>query len=124
MEQYGNIMYFWPDEVKAKVYGDEYTTPSREELEKALKIAEDAIRKEYGEDALTRLGEYEVGFMHRRIDDRVEGNRFQMDWDIMFSTDTQYISDGYRVKFVILLFTDGTEEIHELSVGPANMGNG
>ena len=124
MEQYGNIMYFWPDEVKAEVYGDEYTTPSREEYEKALKIAEDAIRKEYGEDALTQLGEYEVGFMHRRIDDRAEANRFQLDWDFMFSTDTEYISDGYRVKFVQLLFTDGTEEIRELSVGPANMGNG
>ncbi len=124
IEQYGDIMYFRPDDVKAKVYGDEYTTPSREEYEKALKTAKDAIRKEYGEDALTRLGEYEVGFMHRRIDDRVEGNWFQLDWDFMFSTDTQYISDGYRVKFVILLFTDGTEEIRELSVEPANMGNG
>ena len=117
-------MYFWPDEVKAEVYGDDYSTPSNEEYEKALKIAEDAIREEYGEDALTRLGEYKVGFMHRRIDDRAEGNRFQLDWDFMLSTDTEFISDGYRVKFVQLLYTDGAEEILELSVGPANMGNG
>ena len=124
IEKYGSVMYFWPDEVKAEVYGDDYMTPSSEEYEKALKIAEDAIREKYGEDALTRLGEYKVGFMHRRIDDRAEGNRFQLDWDFMFSTDTDYLSDGYRVNFVQFLFTDGTEEICELVVGPANMGNG
>jgi len=124
IEKYGSVMYFWPDEVKAEVYGDDYMTPSSEEYEKALKIAEDAIREKYGEDALTRLGEYKVGFMHRHIDDRAEGNRFQLDWDFMFSTDTEYLSDGYRVNFVQFLFTDGTEEICELVVGPANMGNG
>ena len=124
IEKYGSVMYFWPDEVKAEVYGDDYMTPSSEEYEKALKIAEDAIREKYGEDALIRLGEYKVGFMHRRIDDRAEGNRFQLDWDFMFSTDTDYLSDGYRVNFVQFLFTDGTEEICELVVGPANMGNG
>ena len=99
-------------------------SPSSKEDEKAQKIAEDAIREKYGEDALTRLGEYKVGFMHRRIDDRAEGNRFQLDWDFMFSTDTEYLSDGYRVSFVQFLFTDGTEEICELVVRPANMGNG
>ena len=62
--------------------------------------------------------------IERDIDDQVEGNRFQVDWDFMFSTDTEYLSDGYRVNIVQFLFTDGTEEICELVVGPANIGNG
>ena len=42
----------------------------------------------------------------------------------MFSTDPVFLSDGYRVQFVQFLYSNGREEFDELSVEPANMGNG
>ena len=78
----------------------------------------------FGEDTLSLLGNYRVGVMLRRFDDLTEAGRVQLSWDFMFSTDPVYLSDGYRVQFVQFLYSNEREEIDELSVEPANMGNG
>ena len=65
-----------------------------------------------------------VGVMLRRFDDLAEAGRVQLSWDFMFSTDPVYLSDGYRVQFVQFVYSNEREEIDELSVEPANMGNG
>lgn len=123
IEQYGEIMYFWPREVLADVYGDDYTIPAQEEYENALRLAENAIKDKYGADALIQLGAYRVGVLHKRFDD-IEMDRIQHNWDFMFSTDPEFLSDGYRVQFVQFLYSDGTEVIDEVIAEPGNMGNG
>ena len=117
-------MYFWPQEVLVEVYDDDYSIPTEEEYNRALQFAENAIGEKYGEDALILLGEYKVGVMLRRFDDLTEAGRVQLSWDLMFTTDPVYLSDGYRVQFVQFLYSNEREEIDELSVEPANMGNG
>lgn len=124
IEKYGEVMYFWPQEVLVEVYGDDYSVPTEEEYDRALQFAENAIGEKYGEDALILLGEYKVGVMLRRFDDLTEAGRVQLSWDLMFTTDPVYLSDGYRVQFVQFLYSNGREEFDELSVEPANMGNG
>lgn len=73
---------------------------------------------------MSLLGNYRVGVMLRRFDDLAEAGRVQLSWDFMFSTDPVYLSDGYRVQFVQFVYSNEREEIDELSVEPANMGNG
>ena len=117
-------MYFWPQEIILDVYGDDYAIPTQEEYDYALRLAENAIKDKYGADALIRLGNHRVGLLHKRFDDIAEAGRIQHDWDFMFTTDPEFISDGYRVQFVQFLYSNNTEAIEELTVGPANMGNG
>ena len=123
IEKYGEVMYFWPQEVLVEVYGDDYSIPTEEEYNRALSYAENAIMDKFGEDTLSLLGNYRVGVMLRSFDDLAEAGRVQLSWDFMFSTDPVYLSDGYRVQFVQFLYSNGREEIDELSVEPANMGN-
>ena len=124
IEKYGEVMYFWPQEVLVEVYGDDYSIPTEEEYIRALSYAENAIMDKFGEDTLSLLGNYRVGVMLRRFDDLAEAGRVQLSWDFMFSTDPVYLSDGYRVQFVQFVYSNEREEIDELSVEPANMGNG
>ena len=124
IKKYGEVMYFWPQEVLVEVYGDDYSIPTEEEYNRALSYAENAIMDKFGEDTLSLLGNYRVGVMLRRFDDLAEAGRVQLSWDFMFSTDPVYLSDGYRVQFVQFLYSNEREEIDELSVEPANMGNG
>lgn len=124
MAQYGDNLYFWPLEVQKAVYGGISAVPTQAEYDRALKIAMDAVADRYGPDALLELGDYRVGVLHRRVDDREENARIQLEWDFMFTTDPEYLSDGYRVQFTQLLPTDGAEEIRDLTVEHANWGNG
>ena len=124
IEKYGEVMYFWPQEVLVEVYGDDYSISTEEEYNRALQFAEKSIREKCGEEALKLLGDYRVGVMLRCFDDIAEAGRVQLSWDFMFSTDPVYLSDGYRVQFVQFLYSNGQEEIDELSVEPANLGNG
>lgn len=124
IDQYGENMYFWPAEVQVQVYGGSCAIPARQEYDRALEIAKDAIADRYGSDALDALGDYQVGLMHRRWDDLDKNARVQLDWDFMLTTDPVYLSDGYRVQFTQLLYADGAEEIRDLVVEHANMGNG
>ena len=59
ISKYGEIMYFWPDEVKVEVYGGlyglPYAIPDQEEYAVALEDAKRFIAEEYGADALEKL---------------------------------------------------------------------
>ena len=123
IREYGDVMYFWPPEVLCEVYGEDYAVPSADAYDHALMLAEQAIAERYGSDALERLGKYQVGLLHREFDD-AELGRVQHNWDFMFTTDPEYLSDGYRVQFVQFLYAHGREENVEWSVEMANMGNG
>ncbi len=49
----------------------------------------------------------------------------QLDWDFLFTTDPEFLSDGYRVQFIQLVYEkDGQETVREMMVEHANMGNG
>ena len=124
MEHFGEMMHFWPPEMVQQVYGDDYAVPSEEEYRKAVQIAEDAVMERYGETALTGPAPFQIGVLHQRFDDTAEAGRVQLNWDFVFTTDPDHISDGYRVQFIQFQYTDGKEEIDALTVGPANMGNG
>ena len=125
MKEYGNNLYFWPPEVQQAVYGGARSVPTQEEYDRALKIAMDAIAAQYGPDALKELGDYQVGFLHRRFDDEKENGCWQLDWDFMFTTDPEFLSDGYRVQFIQLIYAkDDLETVRDLIVEHANMGNG
>lgn len=123
--QYGADMYFWPLQVQAEVYGEPCGVPTEAEYARALKIALDAIAKQYGKDAMTELGDYRVGLMHRRFDDEKENGCWQLEWDFMFTTDPEFLSDGYRVQFRQLIYEeDSLETIRDMMVEHANFGNG
>lgn len=125
MKEYGNNLYFWPPEVQQAVYGGAQSVPTQEEYDRALKIAMDAIAAQYGPDALKELGDYQVGMLHRRFDDEKENGCRQLDWDFMFTTDPEFLSDGYRVQFIQLIYAkDDLETVRDLIVEHANMGNG
>ena len=127
MEQYGANMYFWPLEVQAEVYGGSHTVPTQEEYDRALDIAKDAIAKQCGPDALDVLGDWQVGVMFVAYwDDESVGSRGrQLNWDFLFTTDPEYLSDGYRVQFIQYVYPDpDAESVRELTVEHANMGHG
>jgi hypothetical protein len=57
ISKYGEVMYFWPDEVKVEVYGLPYAIPDQEEYAVALEDAKRFIAEEYGASALEKLGD-------------------------------------------------------------------
>lgn len=122
--RYGNVMHYWPHEVQIDVYGEPYAIPSQDEYLHALSIAENAILSNTDTVTLDSLENFKIGYMLKKF----SGNGFdrtEMHWDFMFTTDTEFLSDGYRVQFVQLIDeATGNEEIEELSVEPANLGNG
>lgn len=122
--QYGSVMHYWPFDVQIEVYGEPYAIPSDAAYKHALAIAEKAIVDQFGEEALIALGAHKIGCLHTSIEDE-ENDATQMHWDFMFTTDTTYLSDGYRVQFYqIVDHRTGSERIDELCVEHANMGNG
>ncbi|MBQ6483316.1 MAG: hypothetical protein IJI45_19605 [Anaerolineaceae bacterium] len=127
MKKYGEIMYFWPDEVKVEVYGATglpYAIPEQAELEQAQEDTEGFIAEKYGSDALEKLGDYQVGYLFQRLEND-EYNLTQLMWDIMLTTDPEYLSDGYRVQFQRVIHHEtGEEEITDLIVERAHLGNG
>ncbi|MBE5786807.1 MAG: hypothetical protein E7324_04620 [Clostridiales bacterium] len=124
IEMYGSVMHYWPNEVKIKVYGTPYTIPSQAAYAQALAIAEKSIADSFGPEALTQLGDYKIGLMHQAIKDEEKGVT-QLHWDFMFTTDTQFLSDGYRVQFRQTINEQSGEILtYELCVETANIGNG
>ena len=127
MKKYGEIMYFWPDEVKVEVYGATglpYAIPEQAELEQAQEDTEGFIAEKYGSDALEKLGDYQVGYLFQRLEND-EYNLTQLMWDIMLTTDPEYLSDGYRAQFQRVIHHEtGEEEITDLIVERAHLGNG
>ena len=129
--EYGEVMHFWPDEVKVEVYGGlyglPYAIPEPEEYAAALKDAERFIAEEYGADALDKLGDYKVGYLFQKLDDEenIETKATQLMWDIMFTTDPEFLSDGYRVQFQrVINHETGEEKIIDVIVEHANLGVG
>ena len=130
MKKYGKIMYFWPDEVKVEVYGATglpYAIPEQAELDQALEDTKRFICEKYGPDALEKLGDYKVGYLFQRLDDEedTETKMLQLMWDIVITTDPEFLSDGYRVQFQRIIHHENKEEeITDLIVEQANLGNG
>ena len=130
-EKYGAVMYFWPDEVKVEVYGGlyglPYAIPEPEEYAVALEDAKRFITEKYGADALDKLGDYKVGYLFQKLDDEedVETKATQLMWDIMFTTDPEFLSDGYRVQFQrVIDHETGEEIIIDVIIEHANLGVG
>ena len=125
--EYGEVMHFWPDEVKVEVYNGPYAIPEPEEYAVALEDAKRFITEKYGADALDKLGDYKVGYLFQKLDDEedVETKATQLMWDIMFTTDPEFLSDGYRVQFQrVIEHETGEEKIYDVIVEHANLGSG
>lgn len=117
-------MYFMPLEKQVELFGGFHTVPSQEEYDKALAIAQKAVAEKYGADALESLGDYKTGVMHQE-NGSVETGESQHVWDFLFTTDTEYLSDGYRVQFRYPADEkNGEETVLDLTVEHANLGNG
>ena len=128
VSEYGEVMYFWPDEVKVEVYGGlyglPYAIPNREEYAIALEYAKRFITEKYGAYALENLGNYKVGYLFQKLDDEedIETKTTQLMWDIVFTSDPEFLSDGYRVEFQIITYHETNEEkIVDVIVGYPNL---
>ena len=131
VSEYGEVMYFWPDEVKVEVYGGlyglPYAIPDQEEYAVALEDAKRFITEKYGADALEKLGDYKVGYLLQKLDDEedIETKATQLMWDIVLTTDPEFLSDGYRVQFQrVIDHETGEENIVDVIVEHANLGSG
>ena len=68
-----------------------------------------------------------VGYLFQRLDDEedTETKMLQLMWDIVITTDPEFLSDGYRVQFQRIIHHENKEEeITDLIVEQANLGNG
>ena len=123
-------MYFWPDEVKVEIYGATglpYAIPEQAQTDQAMQDAKRFITEKYGQDALANLGDYQVGYLFQKLDDEedIETKMTQLMWDIMFTTDPEFLSDGYRVQFQrVIDHETGEENIVDVIVEHANLGSG
>ncbi len=130
MEKYGEIMYFWPDAVKVEIYGATglpYAIPEQAEIDQAMEDAKRLIEEKYGTDALEKLGDYQMGYLFQKLDDEedIETKATQLMWDIVLTTDPEFLSDGYRVQFQRFIEHEtGEEKILDVIVEHANLGSG
>ena len=115
-------MYFLSLEKQKELFGYPHAVPAQEEYEQALTIAQKAVENHYGPEALISLGDYQVGVIYC-IQENVDGVK-QKQWDFLFTTDPEYLSDGYRVQFRQNTDENLNDGITELSVEHANVGNG
>ena len=93
-------------------------------LKDAYSIELPFIAEKYGSDALEKLGDYQVGYLFQRLEND-EYNLTQLMWDIMLTTDPEYLSDGYRVQFQrVIDHETGEENIVDVLVEHANLGSG
>ena len=77
--------------------------------------------------ALEKLGDYQMGYLFQKLDDEedIETKMTQLMWDIMFTTDPEFLSDGYRVQFQrVIEHETGEENIVDVIVEHANLGSG
>jgi hypothetical protein len=76
---------------------------------------------------LEKLGDYKVGYLFQRLDDEedTETKMLQLMWDIVITTDPEFLSDGYRVQFQrVIDHETGEEKIIDVIVEHANLGVG
>ncbi len=115
--EYGPNIAFWPPEKLAEAYPGRFSVPTQEQYDMVVQVAMDAVCEKYGPDALVNLGDYRIG-MEFEFDYFSED-----DWCIYattyFSTDPEYLSDGWAVYCSIF-----SGEINEVEARYANEGVG
>ena len=92
-----------------------------------MEDAKRLIEEKYGTDVLEKLGDYQVGYLFQKLDDEedIETKATQLMWDIMFTTDPEFLSDGYRVQFQRFIEHEtGEEKILDVIVEHAHLGSG
>ncbi|MBQ3157233.1 MAG: hypothetical protein IJB81_10005 [Clostridia bacterium] len=121
---YGRVYHFWTPDVQADVLGNTYCFPEQADYIRALQMSMDLITERYGPRALLALEGYYSGLAYQEFED-TEANATQKIWDFMFTTDREYLSDGYRVQFRwIINHNTGEETVVDVCVEHANMGVG
>ena len=121
---YGHVYHFWTSDVQADALGDTYRSPEQSDYIRALQMAMDLIAERYGPRALWDLEGYYCGLAYQEFED-TETNATQKIWDFMFTTDREYLSNGYRVQFRwIIDHNTGEETVVDVCVEHANMGVG
>ena len=115
-------LYFLPLTRQKELFGDPHAVPAQDEYEQALAIAQRALEEHYGSDVLNALGEYQIGVIYC-IQENVDGV-LQKRWDFLFTTDPEFLSDGYRIQFSQNIDDDLEDDIVDLIVEHANIGNG
>lgn len=112
--------YFWPLEAQKDALGHPHHVPEGDELSRdaAVEYALNAIREQYGQEALAQLGEYQVGAICNR---REESEGYCISWCIYITSDPVYVSNGFRVEFDD---PSGVQKTDGVMVMPANAENG
>ena len=119
-QQYGENWFFWPLEAQKDALGGHHHVPEQREMtrDEAADMALQAIEAQYGKEALTQLGDYQIGAICCRYEES-EGTRFS--WEIYITSDPEYMSNGFRVNIVVF---EGVLEQPEVEVQRANAENG
>ena len=115
-------MYFLPLEKQKELYGYPHAVPTQDEYDQALTIAQKAIEEHYGLETSIDLSTYQTGVIYC-IQENVDGI-LQKQWDFIFTTDPEYLSDGYRVQFGQNVDDNLEDGITNPRVEHANVGNG
>ena len=118
--QYGDNWYFWPLEAQKDALGRHHHVPEDDEMtrEEAVEMALQAIETKHGKDALTQLGDYQVGVICCLYEE-TEGPRYS--WELYITSDPEFMSNGFRVNIIVF---EGVLEQPEVEVVRANSGNG
>ena len=95
-QQYGENWFFWPLEAQKDALGENHHVPKGDELtrDEAVEMALKAIEAKYGEEALTQLGDYQVGVICCMYEE-TEGPRYS--WELYITSDPEFMSNGFRV---------------------------
>ena len=119
-QQYGSNWYFWPLEAQKDALGGFHHVPEGDEMtrEKAVEMALQAIEAKFGKEALTQLGDYEIGVICCLYDES-EGPRYS--WELYITSDPEFMSNGFRVNIIVF---EGVLEQPEVEVQRANIENG
>ena len=119
-QQYGDNWFFWPLEAQKDALGGNHHVPEGDEMtrDEAVEMALKAIATKYGEEALTQLGDYQVGVICCMYEE-TEGPRYS--WELYITSDPEFMSNGFRVNIIVF---EGVLEQPEVEVQRANIGNG
>lgn len=119
-QQYGENWFFWPLEVQNDALGGHHHVPGQGEMtrDEAVDMALQAIEAQYGKEALTQLGDYQIGVICCRYEEP-EGTRFS--WELYITSDPEFLSNGFRVNIVVF---EGVLDQPEVEVQRANSENG
>lgn len=118
--QYQTLWYFWPLEAQKEALGPHHDLPQAGEMtrEQAIQVALNAITAQLGPQALTVLGDYQVGAICCRYP---ESEGIRIAWEIYVTSDPVLLSNGYRVDFDD---PAGVQYLPVIEVQRANAGNG